>query len=63
MSSREYDTLIRKGIEPELFQISGSMKQYKKDVQLLAERFAAEFAKLKRTPAGRKKLKLAGLGK
>jgi hypothetical protein len=63
MSVREYNTLICKGIEPELFEISGSMKQYKKDIQLLAERFAAEFANLKKTAAGRKKLKLAGLGK
>ncbi len=63
MSTQEYDTLIRKGIEPELFEISGSMKQYKKDIQLLAARFATEFARLKKTPAGRKKLKLAGLGK
>jgi hypothetical protein len=63
MNASRYDTLIRKGIEPEIFEISGSMKQYKKDIQLLAERFAAEFARLKKTPSGRKKLKLAGLGK
>jgi hypothetical protein len=63
MSTQQYDALIRKGIEPDLYEISGSLKQYQKDIQLLAGRFTTEFARLKKTPAGRRQLKRASLGK
>lgn len=61
MSEHEYETLRRKGIDPEFYAISGSMKQYRIDMKRFIERVEKKFQALKRTASGRKKLRRAGL--
>lgn len=48
-------------IDNEFLKISGSVKQYRIDMARFIKRVEKDVLKLKKTPAGRRKLKRAGL--
>ncbi len=56
-------TALNIEVDKDLLEISGSTKQYKIDMDNFLKKFEREVKKLKTTPAGRKKLKRAGLTK